>query len=91
VAPVNARHVLAQLMGSAGDVEHPASTRREQPAGGHPLTRSRWGDGDGARRHELLMIEGLGHAWSGGAAGASHSDPHGPDATHEICRFFLGV
>jgi poly(hydroxyalkanoate) depolymerase family esterase len=90
VAPANARHVLAQLMGDEGDVEHPASTVSEQPAEGHAFTRSRWTDGAGAPRHELLMIDGLGHAWSGGAAGGSYADPRGPDATREVCRFFLG-
>ena len=28
----------------------------------------------------LLRVEGMGHAWSGGAAGQAFSDPSGPDA-----------
>ncbi|HEY4067057.1 MAG TPA: PHB depolymerase family esterase [Burkholderiaceae bacterium] len=32
-------------------------------------------------------IAGLGHAWSGGAAGQAYSDPNGPDATAMIWAF----
>lgn len=35
----------------------------------------------------LCIVEGLGHAWSGGAASHSYSDPGGPDATRMIWRF----
>jgi poly(3-hydroxybutyrate) depolymerase len=38
--------------------------------------------------HELLKVDGLGHAWSGGAPGGSYTDPRGPDATEVIWRFF---
>ena len=35
----------------------------------------------------LCVVEGLGHAWSGGVAGVAYSDPTGPDATRMIWRF----
>ena len=35
----------------------------------------------------LREVEGLGHAWSGGAAGQSYSDPAGPDASALIWAF----
>ena len=35
----------------------------------------------------LCVVEGLGHAWSGGAAGVAYSDPAGPDASRMIWRF----
>jgi len=38
--------------------------------------------------HELLDIDGLGHAWSGGVAGGSYTDPRGPSATEAIWTFF---
>lgn len=36
----------------------------------------------------LCEVHGLGHAWSGGAAGHTFSDPKGPDASRMIWRFF---
>ena len=35
----------------------------------------------------LCEINGLGHAWSGGAAGRAYSDPKGPDAARMIWAF----
>jgi poly(hydroxyalkanoate) depolymerase family esterase len=35
----------------------------------------------------LCNIQGLGHAWSGGAANQSYSDPKGPDASRMIWAF----
>ncbi|EYS85182.1 poly(3-hydroxybutyrate) depolymerase [Cupriavidus sp. SK-4] len=39
----------------------------------------------------LVRIEGLGHAWSGGAGGQAFSDPAGPDGLKLALRFFLAV
>ena len=38
--------------------------------------------------YELLMVNGLGHAWSGGAPGGSYTDPREPAATDAILAFF---
>ena len=46
--------------------------------------------GDDARIFsEQWMVHGAGHAWSGGDAAGTHSDPYGPDASREMMRFFL--
>jgi poly(hydroxyalkanoate) depolymerase family esterase len=97
VAPVNALQLLQQSMTANRlaapercdlDIARPTTTWRERVNDGHAYTRSHWTDRRGALMHELLLVDGLGHAWSGGVPGGSHTDPLGPDATDAIWSFF---
>jgi poly(3-hydroxybutyrate) depolymerase len=38
---------------------------------------------------EHWLLHGAGHAWAGGNAQGSHTDPRGANATGEMLRFFL--
>ena len=37
---------------------------------------------------EAVLIEGLGHAWSGGSSAGTYADPQGPSASEAIADFF---
>jgi poly(hydroxyalkanoate) depolymerase family esterase len=97
VAPANAGVVLRQAM-TANHLAAPATCDHHvsrpthvwhgQADGGHRYTRSQWRDEAGTVMHELLEVDGLGHAWSGGEPGGSYTDPRGPSATEAICGFF---
>lgn len=57
--------------------------------GGRAYRQTRHVDAKGRSMTEHWEIEGAGHAWAGGQAGGSHTDPQGPDASREMLRFFL--
>ncbi|MBO4123698.1 prolyl oligopeptidase family serine peptidase [Cupriavidus gilardii] len=46
---------------------------------------------DGRLYIRLVRVEGLGHAWSGGAASQAYADPSGPDALRIAWGFFAAV
>jgi poly(hydroxyalkanoate) depolymerase family esterase len=82
VHPENGEHVLSASAGPVPPAE--ADTQR-----GSNYTRTLHRDAQGRVMAEHWCVHGVGHAWSGGSKHGSYTDPQGPDATHEMLRFFL--
>ena len=58
-------------------------------AGGRTFRRCTTYGTNGNAAVEHWIIEGMGHAWSGGQPGGSYTDAQGPDASAEMVRFFF--
>jgi poly(hydroxyalkanoate) depolymerase family esterase len=86
VHPANGDQVLAQSTRTASTRE---KVHRGQVPGGRGYTRTVHTDANGRDIFEHWTIHGAGHAWSGGSAAGSYTDPRGPDASREMLRFFL--
>jgi poly(hydroxyalkanoate) depolymerase family esterase len=86
VHPANARRIVSAAAPGV-------ATREERgvSAGGRAYARSVFADAAGAETVELWLVQGAGHAWSGGVAAGSFTDPAGPDASAEMARFFLAA
>ncbi len=56
---------------------------------GMNYTRSIQLDAAGRPMLEQWVLHGAGHAWSGGSAAGSYTDPAGPDASQNMVAFFL--
>jgi poly(hydroxyalkanoate) depolymerase family esterase len=60
-----------------------------QSSTGQRYTRMIYTDAQGRGTTEYWLLHGAGHAWSGGNAQGSYTDPAGVDASAEMLRFFL--
>jgi poly(hydroxyalkanoate) depolymerase family esterase len=85
VNPLNADEIVAQ----ARAVSPLEATSEAGEQGGRAFVRTVFADASGRTLVEQWMVEGLGHAWSGGGAAGSYADPLGPDASAEFFRFFV--
>jgi poly(hydroxyalkanoate) depolymerase family esterase len=85
VSPRNADAVVAQ---SAPEANGRTQTTTGRTSGGLGFRRTIRTDEAGNAVTEQWTIHGAGHAWSGGRAPGSYTDPRGPDATREMLRFF---
>ncbi|NUZ04362.1 PHB depolymerase family esterase [Schlegelella sp. ID0723] len=92
VHPVNADRVIDALLGPVAARDGVAARSEAGSAG--PGARRRFTRtvyrraGETASRAELWVVHGAGHAWAGGSADGSFTDPRGPDASREFFRFF---
>lgn len=71
---------------SLRQVRKPRETSR-----GRTVSTTLYVDDRGRSRVEEWVVHGGAHAWSGGSANGSYTDPSGPDASAEIVRFFLNT
>lgn len=85
VHPRNGDQVIAQFN---PDATLRAEVRGGQVPGGRSYQRTVWRDAAGTSVQEHWLVAGGGHAWSGGSAQGSYTDPRGPDASREMLRFF---
>jgi len=89
VVPSNGAAIIDQLtreeLGNGGlrTTTHTGATDH-----GRSYTRQVFHDAQRTPVVEYWVLHGGGHAWSGGSASGSYTDPHGPDASSEMVRFF---
>lgn len=87
VNPRNGRFIASRAVDP-----YPNLTKTEktgQVSDGRKFERTTHRIGRGKPYTEHWVINGGGHAWSGGNAAGSYTDPSGPDASREMVRFFL--
>jgi poly(hydroxyalkanoate) depolymerase family esterase len=86
VHPSNAERIIAGhglRLGKTSQTEHrPAGETRGYSR--RVATRD-----DGTHGLECWIIDGVQHAWAGGRASGSYTDPRGPNASEAMVRFFL--
>lgn len=78
---------------AAHDTRPDRIVRRRTTTGGsagRPYRTTRWYAASGPKMLEFWQVSGLGHAWSGGRAGAAYADPRGPRASTAMWAFFAG-
>jgi poly(hydroxyalkanoate) depolymerase family esterase len=80
----NGRQLARQWAGGA----RPASSARGE-SGGRAFSVDAYGGAGGAPVVELMLVEGLGHAWSGGSSDGTYTEAAGPDASAHLLRFLL--
>ena len=88
VHPSNAERIVEAANAGGG-----SSARSDSglSIGGRACARTLIKDFSGATLVECWLVDGAGHAWSGGKPSGSYTDARGPNASAEMARFFLGT
>jgi poly(hydroxyalkanoate) depolymerase family esterase len=96
VHPSNGDELMAQASAAPPEANAPHGTFRgyvqsveQGDASGRAYTRATFRDSSGKSVMEHWLVHGAAHAWFGGSSKGSFTDPHGPDASREMLRFFL--
>ena len=85
VHPINSNQIIMASAGMSSSVDvEPA-----QQAGELASTRRVYRTQHGQVVAEHWVVHGAEHAWSGGSAKGSYTEPRGPDASAEMVRFFM--
>jgi poly(hydroxyalkanoate) depolymerase family esterase len=87
VHPSNAERIVSMAIPPGPHAT--TQTETDRSAGNRPYTRKIFRNAEGRPTLEYWLVEGGGHAWSGGDARGSYTDQRGPCATGEMVRFFL--
>lgn len=85
VNPANSNQIIMVSAGMSSSVD----IEPVQGAGELPATRRVYRAQDGRVVAEHWVVHGAEHAWSGGSAKGSYTEPRGPNASAEMVRFFM--
>lgn len=89
VHPSNGEKIVQQALDSMSD--QTLETDERGSAFGRSFNRRTIAAADGATTLEHWVIDGLGHAWSGGQPNGTYTDAQGPNASAEMIRFFFDL
>ena len=87
VHPGNGTAILKQALPAIRNLR--SNTRQSSVPDGRDYRVTTYSQGNRPALAEHWQIDGAGHAWAGGQAGASYTDPKGPDASRQMLRFFF--
>jgi poly(hydroxyalkanoate) depolymerase family esterase len=66
----------------------PSKADGGQVSGGRSYTTKYYSDGHGNELGQLWVVQGMGHAWSGGNPAVQYADPAGPNESAAMYDFF---